>query len=270
MAPDGLEEGAQYERGGNSMRVSLPLTSSADARLRDVDETTGGGARLSQQRIHRRSSKRPMISIAMIDEHSFTRECIARSLRELSDDLEIVSFATCEDCLRSTVNHELFLYHVHGQEYNQERLGLFARLLAIAPVIILSDLDTPESAFKALESGARGYVPTASTTLELAVEIIRLVRAGGTFVPASSLSLARINRQAVTTGVITTQQFTPRQMAVLERLKEGKANKTIAHELKMSESTVKIHLRNIMKKMKATNRTEVVCLALAPRLPREG
>jgi DNA-binding NarL/FixJ family response regulator len=270
MAPDRLEGGAQYQRRGNAMPVDLPLTSSADARLRNVDASTGEGARLSQPPIHRRSSKRPTISIAMIDEHSFTRECIARSLRELSNDLEIVSFGTCEDCLQSTGNHELFLYHVHDQDYNKGRLGVFTKLLAIAPVIILSDLDTPESAFKALESGARGYVPTASTTLELAVEIIRLVKAGGTFVPASSLFLARINRQPVTTGVITTQQFTPRQMAVLERLKEGKANKAIAHALEMSESTVKVHLRNIMKKMKATNRTEVACLALTPRLPQEG
>jgi DNA-binding NarL/FixJ family response regulator len=268
MVPDGLEVGAQIQRRANSMPVDLPSTS-ADRRLPGIDESTGQGARLSRPRIYRRSAKRPMISIAMIDEHSFTRECIARSLRELSNDLEIVSFATCEDCLQSAGKHELFLYHVHDQNYNKERLGLFAKLLTIGPVIILSDLDTPESAFEALESGARGYVPTASTTLELAVEIIRLVKAGGTFVPPSSLSLARINRQAVTTGVITTEQFTPRQTAVLGRLKEGKANKAIAHELEMSESTVKVHLRNIMRKMKATNRTEVACLALAPRLLQE-
>src|SRR5712671_6257379 len=103
MVPDGLEEGAQNQRPGNTMAVNLPLTS-ADTRLRDLDESTGEGARLSQPRSHRRSSKRPMISIAMIDEHSFTRECITRSLRELSNDLEIVSFSTCEDCLQSTRN----------------------------------------------------------------------------------------------------------------------------------------------------------------------
>ena len=41
------------------------------------------------------------------------------------------------------------------------------------------------------------------------------------------------------------------------------ANKAIAHALAMSESTVKVHIRNIMKKMQATNRTEVACLAHA-------
>jgi DNA-binding NarL/FixJ family response regulator len=50
-------------------------------------------------------------------------------------------------------------------------------------------------------------------------------------------------------------------MAVLDRLKLGKPNKVIAFELQMSESTVKAHIQNIMKKMRVTNRTEVACRA---------
>jgi len=55
----------------------------------------------------------------------------------------------------------------------------------------------------------------------------------------------------------TNGMFTTRQAAVIEALKRGKANKIIAYELEMRESTVKVHVRNIMKKLKATNRTEV-------------
>jgi DNA-binding NarL/FixJ family response regulator len=51
-------------------------------------------------------------------------------------------------------------------------------------------------------------------------------------------------------------RLTSRQMMVLSHLQQGKANKIIAHELNMSESTVKVHVRNIMRKMGATNRTE--------------
>jgi DNA-binding NarL/FixJ family response regulator len=51
--------------------------------------------------------------------------------------------------------------------------------------------------------------------------------------------------------------FTARQAEVVEALRRGKANKIIAYELKLRESTVKVHIRNIMKKVKATNRTEV-------------
>lgn len=119
-------------------------------------------------------------------------------------------------------------------------------------------MDSVESILAAFESGARGYIPTASTALELAVEIIHLVKAGGTFVPPSILCARAISCEGATTGAITAQQFTPRQSAVLERLKFGNTNKIIAHELNMSESTVKVHIRNIMKRLRATNRTEVV------------
>ena len=51
--------------------------------------------------------------------------------------------------------------------------------------------------------------------------------------------------------------FTARQAEVVEALRRGKANKIIAYELHLRESTVKVHIRNIMKKLKATNRTEV-------------
>jgi DNA-binding NarL/FixJ family response regulator len=51
--------------------------------------------------------------------------------------------------------------------------------------------------------------------------------------------------------------FTQRQAEVAQALRRGKANKIIAYELNLRESTVKVHIRNIMKKLKATNRTEV-------------
>ena len=56
-------------------------------------------------------------------------------------------------------------------------------------------------------------------------------------------------------------QIPSRQAAVIEALRRGKANKIIAYELNMRESTVKVHVRNIMKKLKATNRTEVAYIA---------
>ena len=57
--------------------------------------------------------------------------------------------------------------------------------------------------------------------------------------------------------------FTHRQAAVIDALCSGKANKIIAHELSMQESTVKVHVRNIMRKLKAKNRTEVAVMVNA-------
>ncbi len=54
-------------------------------------------------------------------------------------------------------------------------------------------------------------------------------------------------------------RFTEREAAVLERLRRGQPNKIIAHALGVSESTVKVHLRSIMSKLKVSNRTQIVC-----------
>jgi DNA-binding NarL/FixJ family response regulator len=239
------------------------------------DSTHAPDARVSATQTNARSqsikddlaARNPTISLGIVDEHWFTRECISRSLKELDDSLNTVSFTSCDDCLQSTRDIDLIIYHAHRallQDYNNgESNGPLQSLSEIAPVIILSAVDNPYAILKALESGARGYIPTATTSLELTIEIIRLVRAGGTFVPASSLSLQRNNAEGSTSTAAATEQFTPRQMAVLHYLRLGKANKIIAHELALSEGTVKAHIRNIMKKMGVTNRTEVACRAQA-------
>jgi DNA-binding NarL/FixJ family response regulator len=114
---------------------------------------------------------------------------------------------------------------------------------------------------KALEAGARGVIPT-SLPLPVAVEAMRLVTVGGTFVPASCLTtLQRASHDTATADPAGAGIFTSRQAAVIEALRKGKANKIIAYELNMRESTVKVHVRNIMKKLKARNRTEVAYIA---------
>jgi DNA-binding NarL/FixJ family response regulator len=89
-------------------------------------------------------------------------------------------------------------------------------------------------------------------TLGIAVEAVRLVEAGGTFVPISAMSSFQ--------GQDESQLFTARQIMVIEALRRGRANKQIAYELGMCESTVKVHIRHIMRKLKARNRTEVAMM----------
>lgn len=126
-----------------------------------------------------------------------------------------------------------------------------------APIIVLADTDDLAQIMKALECGAKGYIPT-SVSIDVCIEAIALSLAGGIFVPASSVFAMR---QVLETGSPVSRplagMFTARQAEVVEALRRGKANKIIAYELNLRESTVKVHIRNIMKKVKATNRTEV-------------
>ena len=127
--------------------------------------------------------------------------------------------------------------------------------------MLISDDEDPDQIVKVLEAGARGFIPS-NLPLTVAVEAMRLVRAGGTFVPASSLMAVRRSAEgAAAAKPAGNGMFTPRQVDVIEALRQGKANKIIAYELEMRESTVKVHVRNIMKKLKATNRTQVAYIA---------
>ena len=235
---------------------------SIDPLIGSVRQQSDGEA-LRSQRI---GGGNTVISIGLIDEKSFTRECITRSLQSLDDRLDIVSFPTCDDYLHHMRDRDVILYHAHeaaaNWDLNNEKSLSFRKLLNIVPVIILSDLDCPDSLIEIFQDGARGFIPTAHTTLEQLIEIIGLVKAGGIFVPLSSLSLRRTKAQGVTVRRAS-NQFTPTELAVLDRLKLGKANKIIAHELGVSESTVKVHIGRIMKKLKVTNRTQVVSRAYA-------
>jgi DNA-binding NarL/FixJ family response regulator len=97
---------------------------------------------------------------------------------------------------------------------------------------------------------------------DVAVQAIRLVRAGGTFVPARTFIATRdlIEKLPAITENSRKGWFTVRQLTVIESLRQGKSNKIIAYELNMCESTVKVHVRHIMKKLGAKNRTEVALL----------
>lgn len=225
-----------------------------------------GGDAWPQPPVANMPDRNMVIAVAVIDEHSLTRSCITRSLQALCHFIDIVAFANCGDCLCSLRPHDVILYHVRESIANPASEYLVAnikKLAEIAPVIVLGDVDDIESVFTAFESDARGYIPTASTTPELTIEIMHLVKAGGMFVPPSSL-YGRTSDHAI--AALTTPQLTNRQVAVLDHLKRGKSNKFIAHQLKISESTVKVHIRNIMKKLNATNRTEVAYRAQELRM----
>jgi DNA-binding NarL/FixJ family response regulator len=138
-----------------------------------------------------------------------------------------------------------------------ERLAERSEQIGGCPAVILSDNEDPDLIVQMLGKNVRGYVPT-SLSINVAVQAMELARAGGVFVPASSLIAAhRVPGGAASAMQKTNGLFTARQAAVVDALRRGKANKIIAYELKMRESTVKVHVRNIMKKLRATNRTEV-------------
>jgi DNA-binding NarL/FixJ family response regulator len=130
---------------------------------------------------------------------------------------------------------------------------------ATVPLIVLSDRETLDEVIAAFRCGARGLIPT-SLEPALAIEAIRMVRAGGSFFPAAVLTGlkpdAKIQNDPDEPLAEVAHHWAPRQLAVLRLLVEGRANKEIARALALEESTVKVHVWRIMRKLNAVNRTE--------------
>lgn len=201
--------------------------------------------------------------ILLIDDQALTRDCTERWLSTAYDAFSIVAVANIDELTKDAIASlrdqiSFVLYNLHRARASDAKVdadfAALKRMFAGAPIIVVSDLDHQERVVQALQRGVRGYIPTNSR-LEVAVEATKLVSAGGTFVPATSL-LVHSSQEGLREGEAA-GTFTQRQLAVLKCLREGKANKIIAHELSMSVSTVKVHVRNIMQKLKATNRTQV-------------
>jgi DNA-binding NarL/FixJ family response regulator len=129
---------------------------------------------------------------------------------------------------------------------------------------VLSDKDDIDDVNQALTHGARGYIPT-SVECEIAFAALRLVSAGGTFVPAGALRSTAANTDGQPEGERQRRSgrldLTPRELLVIDLLRKGKPNKLIARELEMQESTVKVHVRNILRKLNAANRTHAAFVA---------
>jgi len=211
--------------------------------------------------------------VVVIEPRVLIRECVAWCLEEADWHYVVVPFDSIDDWLAwrnaGPLQSEVLVL-LSVSKWPQTDEALHQAMAALAhdehpvPIVLISDTDEIDSVFKALNDGVKGYIPM-NTGLKVTIEALRLVRAGGVFVPASSLlsyrHASRPNASALQPNSIETP-FTARQLAVLEALRKGKANKVIAYELNMKESTVKVHVRSIMRKLGARNRTEVAVRTL--------
>jgi DNA-binding NarL/FixJ family response regulator len=198
--------------------------------------------------------------IAVIEPRLFLRECIRLGMRsKFTEEFELFSSVSeFELHPRSAFAHLIILSCSDSSDLqsdkgraNIERLFAFAPR---APIVVLASRQDAQLMRLALAMGVRGFIPM-SMGFDLAVEAARFVLAGGTFVPAEFLAAPPATAPAL--GPPDRPAITAREMLVVRAIKQGKPNKVIAYELNMCESTVKVHVRHIMKKLDAKNRTAV-------------
>ena len=215
-----------------------------------------------------RAPKNLNISIALIDPKPLTRRSIAEMLANALPDYMTLTAASCEELLALTSSPHLIIVYIRSagvtDAFVQEALELVRLRLPDARVIVLSDRDDVRNINEALSCGARGYIPT-SVEAEVAFAALTLIEAGGTYIPVherrSATGKPDIGVEGDRRGLPVELDLTPRELSVLDLLREGKPNKLIAAGLNMEESTVKVHVRNILKKLRAANRTEAASIA---------
>jgi len=122
-----------------------------------------------------------------------------------------------------------------------------------ARIIMLSSSDSDGEIQRALRSGASGYVLKSMPQDEL-LTVIRSVHAGKRHVPPEVA--------AVLAEHLGEEDLTPRELQVLQLIRDGSKNKQIADQLSISENTVNFHIKNIVDKLGANDRTHAVTIAL--------
>ena len=142
-----------------------------------------------------------------------------------------------------------------SKEASADDFKILSQIAPRIPIIVLACNNDAQMAKAAIRHGAKGYIPVTSG-FDIAIEAVRFVLAGGTYVPIDYLLTRTWPGNLPSEAAPASGAVTARELAVVRAIQQGKSNKVIAYELGMCESTVKVHVRRIMKKLNAKNRTD--------------
>jgi DNA-binding NarL/FixJ family response regulator len=197
-----------------------------------------------------------MIRVLSVDDHALLREGIAALIGNQSD-MQLVAEATngreAVDLFRKH-KPDVTLMDLQMPEMNGiDALSAIRGEFPEARVIVLTTYTGDVQVFRALKAGARAYLLKGLLRKEL-IETIRAVHAGQKRL-APEIA-AEVAEHAIDDGL------TPREIEVLRLISGGNANKEIAAQLSLTEETVKGHVKNILAKLGAKDRTHAVTIGL--------
>lgn len=239
------------------------------------------------------------MKIITADDHGLIREGLRAMLNRMDEHLEFVEAYDGKSLHVQLTQHpdaDLLLLDVQLPDCNgltllSEITEMYPRL----PVVMVSGDYDRETVTLAIDRGASGFLPKISLN-EVLVSAIRLVMAGGIYIPPEALKGASTSVASAAFGLaklsttvaaispsipssFPSQPNTPmpavsfsdqsahalglteRQLDVLDLLLQGMSNKQICRVLDLAEATVKVHVRAILRAFKADSRTEVVVAA---------
>lgn len=208
------------------------------------------------------------MKILVIDDHALIRQAMAGVLKKLRRDvvlLEAPNHAEAMARLAANADTELILLDLTLPD--RDGFDVLAELRERYPdaaVVVLSAERDAEKVRRALDFGARGYIPK-SAKADVIINALRLIMSGGVYIPpeilAGGLSAPPQPHYAAADNPMASPEaagLTERQINVLALIMQGKNNKTICRALNLAEPTVKNHVTAILRVLKVTSRTEAV------------
>ena len=201
-------------------------------------------------------SATPRIRVFCVDDHPLMREGIAAVIRNESDMLLVAEASTGHEAIQGFREHQP---DVTLMDVRMPDMGGIDALLAIrtesadARVIMLTTFEGDAEIQRALEAGAQGYMLKSMPRKQL-VDMIRKVHAGKKQIPPE-VAVQLIEH-------IGDEMLSKREIEVLQKVAGGNRNSDIAALLFISEETVKGHIKHIMEKLGASDRTEAVAVGI--------
>ena len=206
------------------------------------------------------------MKILLVDDHKLVRAGLVLVLKQMEDGIELLEAGTGREAIElalATPSLDLVLMDLDLPEGSGlEALTAIHAQKPDMAVVILSAMEDQAMVSRAMELGARGFIPKSASG-EVMVNSLRLVLSGGICVPLGYGDGARGER-------VELPNLTNRQLEVLRLMAQGNSNKEIARDLGISENTVRVHISAIISALDATNRTEAAYsatrLGLIPRV----
>ncbi len=199
----------------------------------------------------------------LADDHPLLREGVRQVLLQLDPAIEILDAHDYPSLFSQSAVHpdlDLALVDVNMPGYlGMQGISAYRLRFPDIPLVVLSASQSPPLVRSALDAGALGYIPKASST-SVMLAALRQILAGGLYIPSclhNGNDALQVDPPADRDS-LHHSGLTARQLDVARLLAQGCTNKTIATNLVMSEGTVKVHIAAIFRVFHVSNRTEAV------------
>ena len=201
-------------------------------------------------------AERRTIRVLIADDHPLLRQGVASVLQD-EPDMEIVAeAANGRDAVAAFEKHRPDVTLMDLQMPEMNGIDAIAQIRASAPnarVVVLTTYKGDVSALRALRAGAVGYLLKDQVLTEL-VQTIRTVHAGGRRIPPEISAELSVH--------LGEDALSEREIQVLRLVAQGNSNKRVAAVLGVTEDTIKAHMKSVIAKLDANDRTHAVTIAL--------